>query len=102
MLLCLAGSELSLRERLFTAVAFTPKATVQAAIGAAPLMAMRAAGMPAAPGEIILAVAVLSIVLTAPAGAWAINLLGDRVLEVAPESACAPDDLADEGEPDLL
>ena len=66
-------------------MAYTPKATVQAAIGAAPLLALRAAGMATGPGEVILAVAVLSIVLTAPAGAWAIAALGERVLRVAPE-----------------
>ena len=79
-LLCLQGSELSPGERLFVTVAYIPKATVQAAIGAVPLMAMQAAGMPAAPGEIILAVAVLSIVTTAPLGAWLSGLVADRVL----------------------
>jgi len=64
----------------------TGKATVQAAIGSAPLLAMRAAGMDTGPGEIILAVAVLSIIITAPTGAWAIAALGNRVLATAPES----------------
>ena len=82
--LCLIGSPLNLKERLFTAVAFSPKATVQAAIGSAPLLALRSAGMDTAPGELILAVAVLSIILTAPTGAWAINHLGRRVLKVEP------------------
>lgn len=86
VLACLGRSRLNLKERLFVVVAYSPKATVQAAIGSAPLMAMRAAGMDIGPGEIILAVAVLSIVLTAPTGAWAIAALGDRVLAVAPES----------------
>jgi solute carrier family 9B (sodium/hydrogen exchanger), member 1/2 len=80
VLLCLLGSDLTLRERLFTAVAYLPKATVQAAIGGAPLAAMSMAGMPTAPGEIILSVAVLSIVLTAPLGAWAISYLAPRLL----------------------
>ena len=66
---CLLGSSLTVRERPFVAVAFSPKATVQAAIGASPLLAMRAAGMDTGPGELILANAVLSIVLTAPVGA---------------------------------
>lgn len=85
VMLSLWGSELSLRERVFVAVSYSPKATVQAAIGAAPLMAMTAAGMDTAPGEIILAVAVLSIVLTAPTGAWAIAALGQRFLSVDPD-----------------
>jgi len=83
---CLAGSGLTGKERLFVAVAYSPKATVQAAIGAGPLLAMRAAGMATGPGEVILAVAVLSIILTAPAGAWAINALGRRILPVEPEA----------------
>ena len=68
-LLCLARSDLTAGERLFVTVAYIPKATVQAAIGAVPLMTMQAAGLPTGPGEIILAVAVLSIVVTAPLGA---------------------------------
>lgn len=83
-LLCLQGSKLTAGERLFVTVAFIPKATVQAAIGAVPLMAMQAAGMPSAPGEIILTVAVLSIVTTAPLGALLSGLLADRVLQPEP------------------
>lgn len=83
-LLCLQGSKLTAGERLFVTVAFIPKATVQAAIGAVPLMAMQAAGMPSAPGEIILAVAVLSIVTTAPLGALLSGLVADRVLQPEP------------------
>ena len=79
-LLCLRGSPLSAGERLFVTVAFLPKATVQAAIGAAPLMAMQAAGLPTGPGDIILAVSVLSILTTAPLGAWLSALVADRVL----------------------
>jgi len=72
--LSLTGSGYSPREKLFAVVAYTPKATVQAAIGSIPL----AAGLPG--GEIILAVAVLSILLTAPTGAVGIKLLGEQVL----------------------
>jgi NhaP-type Na+/H+ or K+/H+ antiporter len=79
--LCLLGSNLTQPERLFVVVSYLPKATVQAAIGGAPLLAMKAAGMDTGPGEVILAVAALSILLTAPAGAWMIRLVGDRVLE---------------------
>jgi NhaP-type Na+/H+ or K+/H+ antiporter len=80
VLLCLARSGLSAGERLFVTVAYIPKATVQAAIGTMPLLAMQAAGLPSGPGEIILAVAVLSILTTAPLGAWLSSLVADRVL----------------------
>ena len=80
---CLLGSELNVAERIFVVITYLPKATVQAAIGGAPLAAMVLAGMETGAGEIILAVAVLSIVLTAPLGAWAISVTGDRVLQVA-------------------
>jgi NhaP-type Na+/H+ or K+/H+ antiporter len=84
--LCLIGSDLTGPERLFVVVAYLPKATVQAAIGGAPLAAMHLASMDTGPGEVILAVAVLSILLTAPLGAWAIVVTGERVLKVAPPS----------------
>ena len=83
---CLLGSDLTVPERLFVVIAYVPKATVQAAIGGAPLAAMVLAGMNTGPGDVILAVAVLSIVLTAPLGAWAIQVTGDKVLAVAPAS----------------
>jgi NhaP-type Na+/H+ or K+/H+ antiporter len=81
---CMLGSNLNLKERLFVVIAYLPKATVQAAIGAAPLAAMKLAGMDTAAGDMILTVAVLSILYTAPLGAWAISSIGGRVLEVAP------------------
>jgi len=84
VLACLMGSPLTAGERLFVTVAYIPKATVQAAIGAVPLMAMQAAGLSTAPGEVILAVAVLSIVTTAPLGAWLSGLVADRVLRPEP------------------
>ncbi len=65
---------LTWRERLFCAVAYIPKATVQAAIGGIPL----AMGIPG--GELILALSVLSIVLTAPTGAILIKKLAPRLL----------------------
>jgi NhaP-type Na+/H+ or K+/H+ antiporter len=77
---CTAKSPLTVRERLFVVVAYCPKATVQAAIGGAALIMMQQLKLPTRPGEVILAVAVLSIVLTAPAGAWAISYLGHRWL----------------------
>jgi len=73
--LSLIGTDLDRRERFFCVVAYVPKATVQAAIGALPL----AAGVPS--GEVILAVAVLSILLTAPLGALGIQILGERILD---------------------
>jgi len=79
--LCLLGSDLTLPERAFVVVSYLPKATVQAAIGGAPLLAMKTTGMDTGPGEVILAVAALSILLTAPAGAWIIRLVGNRVLQ---------------------
>lgn len=102
--LCMLGSDLNLKERLFVVVSYIPKATVQAAIGGAPLVAMKAAGMDTGPGEVILAVAVLSIILTAPLGAWAITLVGDRVLKVAaPEKNAAIDAIREsEGNYDIL
>jgi len=73
--LSLTGTALNWQEKLFCVVAYIPKATVQAAIGAVPL----AAGVPS--GETILAVAVLSILLTAPIGAIGIMIFGDRILD---------------------
>jgi NhaP-type Na+/H+ or K+/H+ antiporter len=71
----LFGTPLNWREKLFCVVAYIPKATVQAAIGAVPL----AAGV--ASGDVILAVAVLSILVTAPLGAIGIIVLGERILD---------------------
>ncbi len=67
VMLSVAGSPLSIKERLFCAVAYLPKATVQAAIGSLPL----AMGLPC--GEMVLTVAVLAIIITAPLGALAID-----------------------------
>lgn len=79
--LCVTGTNLTFRERMFVVISYLPKATVQAAFGAAPLAAMKLAGLNTAPGEIILAVAALSILLTAPLGALGIALAGERFLE---------------------
>ena len=65
---CLLGTSLNAKERLFAMMAYTPKATVQAAIGGIPL------SLGFACGDTILTVAVLAIVLTAPLGAFAIDL----------------------------
>ena len=68
VLLCVAGSRLSGRERLFAVLAYLPKATVQAAIGGVPL------AMGLACGQVVLTVAVVAILVTAPLGALAIDL----------------------------
>lgn len=65
--ICLLKTDLNIKERLFTMLAYTPKATVQAAIGGIPL----ASGL--ACGNNVLTVAVLAILLTAPLGAFAID-----------------------------
>ena len=71
----LAGTNFSLKEKGFCMLAYSPKATVQAAIGSVPL----AMGAPA--GEIILTLAVLAIVITAPLGAISMNMAGEKVLK---------------------
>ena len=72
--LCLLGSSLNRGERLFCMMAYIPKATVQAAIGAIPL------GMGLPCGQLVLTVAVISILITAPLGALAIDLSYERLL----------------------
>lgn len=74
VILSLAGSQLNARERLYCAVAYTPKATVQAAIGGIPL------SMGLASGPMILAIAVLAVALTASLGSVGIHLLAPRWL----------------------
>lgn len=71
---CLLGTGLKRKERLFAMVAYTPKATVQAAIGGIPL----ALGF--ACGDTVLTMAVLAIVLTASLGAFAIDLSYKKLL----------------------
>lgn len=75
VLLSLIGSELNMKEKLFCIFAYIPKATVQAAIGAIPL------SMGVESGDLILSLAVLSIIITAPLGAIAIKVSGTRLLE---------------------
>ncbi|MDH5679593.1 MAG: sodium:proton antiporter, partial [Nitrospinota bacterium] len=76
VMVSLVGADMNLKEKLFCVIAYTPKATVQAAIGAVPLEAGIAGG------EVILAVAALSIIITAPLGAIGIRLAGEKWLEV--------------------
>ena len=72
---CLVGTSIASKERMFIMMAYTPKATVQAAIGGVPL----ALGF--ACGDVVLTVAVLAIVLTAPLGAFAIDLSYKKLLK---------------------
>ena len=74
VLVSLMGTDLNAKERLFCVISYIPKATVQAAMGAVPL----AAGVKS--GELILAIAVLSIFVTAPLGAIGIKVAGEKLL----------------------
>lgn len=71
----LLASDLNLKEKLFSAIAYLPKATVQAAIGSIPL----SLGLPS--GQLILSTAVLAILITAPIGAFGIDLTYKRLLK---------------------
>lgn len=75
VILSLISTPLNKKEKLFCMIAYTPKATVQAAIGAIPL----AMGLPC--GQIVLTVAVLSILITAPLGAICIDNLYAKLLK---------------------
>lgn len=72
--LCLLGTGLTVKERLFCVIAYCPKATVQAAIGSVPL----AMGLPC--GQLILSVAVLAILITAPLGSLGMELTYGKFL----------------------
>ena len=73
--LCMPGTNLNRKERLYCVIAYLPKATVQAAIGSVPL----SLGLPC--GKMVLSVAVLSILITAPLGAIAMDASYQRLLE---------------------
>lgn len=73
--LCTIKTALTWRERLFCIIAYLPKATVQAAIGSVPL----SAGLPC--GNIVLSVAVLAIIITAPLGALGMDSTYKRLLQ---------------------
>lgn len=64
VVLCLIGTKLNAKERLYCVISYLPKATVQAAIGSVPL----SLGLPC--GKLVLSVAVISILITAPLGAF--------------------------------
>jgi len=73
--LSLIGSNLNLKEIIFCIIAYIPKATVQAAIGGIPL------AMGVASGQLILAIAVIAILFTAPIGAFGVSIYGEKVLK---------------------
>lgn len=75
VLLCVAGTKLTWKERLFCVIAYLPKATVQAAIGSVPLAAELSCG------NIVLSVAVMAIVITAPLGALGIDSSYKKLLK---------------------
>lgn len=81
VLVCLIGTNFNWKEKLYTIIAYVPKATVQAAIGSIPL------SMGLDCGPIILSVAVLSIILTAPLGAFGMDMTYKKLLtqEKSPE-----------------
>lgn len=74
VLLCLIGTPLNSKERLYCVIAYLPKATVQAAIGSVPL----SLGLPC--GKLVLSIAVLSILITAPLGAFGMDFSYKRLL----------------------
>jgi len=76
VLISLIGSNLNFKERLFCVISYVPKATVQAAIGSIPL------SLGVASGELILAISVLSIIITAPIGAIGISKFAKTLLVV--------------------
>lgn len=82
--LSLAKTSLTIKERLFCMISYLPKATVQAAIGSVPL----ALGLPC--GKIILSVAVLGILITAPLGALGMDLTVHRFLQKEQASTDVP------------
>lgn len=73
--ICMLKTKLDIKERLFCMIAYTPKATVQAAIGGLPL------AMGLACGNVVLTVSVIAIMLTAPLGAFAIDLSYKKLLD---------------------
>ncbi len=74
VLVSTSGTKLNVKEKLFCVISYTPKATVQAAIGAIPL------SLGVASGDTILAIAVLSILITAPLGAIGIKASAKKLL----------------------
>lgn len=82
VLLALTGTNLNLKERIFCVIAYLPKATVQSAKSSIPLQ------MGVAGGDVMQAIAILSVLVTAPLGAIGIKLTSDKLLNTKEESSC--------------
>lgn len=80
VLLSLIGTNLTIKERIFCIIAYLPKATVQSAKASIPLQ------MGVAGGEIMQAIAILSVLITAPIGAIGVKLTSDRLLSKDPHT----------------
>ena len=76
VIISLIGTNLNVKEKIFCVISYIPKATVQAAMGALPL------SLGVASGDLILAISVLSILITAPLGAIGINVSSKSLLQV--------------------
>ncbi|WP_346928497.1 cation:proton antiporter [Clostridium sp.] len=76
VIISLIGTNLNVKEKIFCVISYIPKATVQAAMGALPL----SLGVPS--GDLILAISVLSILITAPLGAIGMNVSSKSLLQV--------------------
>lgn len=79
--LCMLKTNLTNKERIFCMIAYTPKATVQAAIGSVPL------AMGLSSGKTVLTVAVMAILITAPLGAFGIDMTYKRLLNHNPKNS---------------
>ncbi len=75
VLICLIGTNLNRKEKLYCVIAYLPKATVQAAIGSVPL------SLGLSCGNIVLSVSVLSILITAPLGAFGMDFTYKKLLQ---------------------
>lgn len=76
VMISLIGTNLNVKERIFCIISYIPKATVQAAMGALPL------SLGVVSGDLILAISVLSILITAPLGAIGIKVSSKSLLQV--------------------
>ena len=74
-MMCMLGTKLNVKERIFCVIAYMPKATVQAAIGSVPL------AMGLSIGNIARSTAVAAIIITAPLGAFGMDITYKRLLK---------------------